>query len=149
MIVTGSYKGRTATIKCRIRGANTAGGTDPFLAGDLDGTNYSSLGRTPYSCGISEAFNKHVIYADTIAGSGNVRIKGNITYRQNIFTGSLTSDSEATWTETTNVSLPWLPLSEIPVIPPASDFQVEDVADPKNDHPNTDIFWKKRGYLQG
>ena len=76
LIVTGKYKGRTTRIMCRIRGANQA-------EGDLDGTNYDAFSppRTKKSCGISEAFNKHVIYTETLGPStipNTVEINGNI-----------------------------------------------------------------------
>jgi len=77
LIATGKYKGRTARIMCRIRGANQAGG-------DLDGNNYDSFSppRTKGTCGIPEAFNKHVIYTETLGPSSSipntVEINGNI-----------------------------------------------------------------------
>jgi hypothetical protein len=121
LIATGKYKGRTARIMCRIRGANQAGG-------DLDGNNYDSFSppRTKGTCGIPEAFNKHVIYADTLAGNGtNVTIKGNITCKNYNFTGSYTTQSETTLTETNIDFMNYLPRFEteicsfvIPSLPP-------------------------------
>lgn len=112
LVVTGKYKGKTAKIMCRIRGSNQA-------VGDLDGTNYNSFTppRTQGSCGVAEAFNKHVIYTEILGGNGTVTIKGNGTYTTYTGSFSLTADSEATWTETTNTSIPVLSDDYKPVNP--------------------------------
>jgi len=97
LIATGKYKGRTARIMCRIRGANQAGG-------DLDGNNYDSFSppRTKGTCGIPEAFNKHVIYAETLGPSSSipntVEINGNIS--SDNWPTSINAIGEKTYTDT-------------------------------------------------
>jgi len=108
IVCKGSYRGRTATISCLLRGAGEIW-TDPnknYFYGDFKVKNTN---RTYGSCGISEAFNKHVIYATYVSGTGS--IKGNITTTD--FTGTL--PSEATLTKTSNVSIP--NLKDIPQDP--------------------------------
>ncbi|MGC8977342.1 MAG: hypothetical protein ACP5OB_06940 [Candidatus Ratteibacteria bacterium] len=76
LISEGRYNGKVAKIICRIKGANQA-------EGDLDGTNYDSFlpSRTKGSCAISESFNKHLIYTDTLGPltiPASVKMMGNI-----------------------------------------------------------------------
>ncbi|MCM8802476.1 MAG: carbohydrate-binding domain-containing protein, partial [Candidatus Omnitrophica bacterium] len=60
---------------------------------------------------IPEAFNKHLVYAGTISGSGTVLIDGNITYQT--WNANLNYDpkSRKTFTSTTNISIPQSQLS--------------------------------------
>ena len=74
---TGTYNGKTRTIKVKIRGNNT-------LGNDLNDADH----------GIAEAFNKHAIYANTISGNSTT-VTGNI-----CSTSSTTSPGGTnTWTE--------------------------------------------------
>jgi len=139
LIVTkGSYRGRTATISFLLRGAGEikSVGVD-YYYGDFKDKNPN---RTLGTCGIPEAFNKHVIYADTLAGNGtNVTIKGNITCKNYNFTGSYTTQSETTLTETNIDFMNYIPqvetslyISDIPS--PPSSYSVYFISPPG--HPN-------------
>ena len=118
LVATGYYKGRTAKISVKIRGANQ-------VNGDMDGTDYVSFGRTGYSCGIPEAFNKHVIYTTQVSGTGTT-VKGNIT------TTSTKPGpfpwSEATWVET-GINIPALNVNATPTDIPISSSDPTDTYD--------------------
>jgi hypothetical protein len=80
IVAKGSYRGRTATISFLLRGAGEIKiyGVD-YYYGDFKDKNPN---RTLGTCGIPEAFNKHVIYAETLGLSSSipntVEINGNI-----------------------------------------------------------------------
>lgn len=83
---TGTYRGRSATVSVKIRGANTPGT-------ELKGAYQ----------GVAEAFNKKAVYAADVE-LGAATITGNVTTltaRPGIMPGS-----QATWTET-GISIPW------------------------------------------
>jgi hypothetical protein len=141
IVAKGSYRGRTATISFLLRGAGEIqmDNSGNYFYGDFK----NSLGvqpvknpnRTLGTCGIPEAFNKHVIYADTLAGNGTVAIKGNITCKNYNFTGSYTTQSETTLTETNIDFMNYLPrvetslyISDIPS--PPSSYSVYFISPP-------------------
>ena len=109
IISEGIYKGRYSKISFLLRGTGEVkeeGGF--FYYGDYQNKNPN---RTLGSCGIAEAFNKHVIYANSVSISGAVN-KGNITTLSQK-PNSLPSD--VTWTET-NVILPEIKFN-VPILP--------------------------------
>ncbi|OQB73436.1 MAG: hypothetical protein BWX89_00952 [candidate division TA06 bacterium ADurb.Bin131] len=103
IISTGKFRGRTAKTSVNIR---TLSDKITNLKKPLaDNTNWDTKG-------IPEAFNKHVIYASNISGTGTT-VKGNIISADSTKPTPWPSTwTEATWTET-NISLP---LPSIPVL---------------------------------
>ena len=96
---TGKFRGRTAKIAVSIRTLSDAINLNKPLA---DSTNTDTKG-------IPEAFNKHVIYASSVTGTG-ATVKGNIATMSSKPSPWPASWTDATWTET-NVSPP------LPVVP--------------------------------
>jgi hypothetical protein len=104
LIATGHFRGRRVKVQTNIRTASASSN----LARTLDDVGNSD------TKGVPEAFNKHVIYAGLVSGTTTV-VKGNITttsQKPAPFTWS-----EATWTETSSVSIPVLSLSYKPEDP--------------------------------
>jgi len=130
VIVKGTYKGKTATISCLLRGAGEIKNYgDDYWYGDF---KIKNTNRTQGSCGISEAFNKHTIYATNVSGASS-SIEGNIT--------TISSKppsfpwSEATWVETPNTAIPVL----------GDDWKPEDPEKPEPEglKPLPSSPWKK------
>lgn len=112
IISKGNYNGRTTTISFLLRGAGEIEQFTPhFWYGDFA---HKNTNRAKGICGITEAFNKHVIYANQVSGSGTT-VKGNITTTSQKPYPYPSTLKDATWTETTNVNLP--DLESIPSIP--------------------------------
>ncbi len=103
LVSTGKFRGRTVKISTNIR---TLSDENTNLETSLsDNTNSDTKG-------IPEAFNKHVIYASNISGTGTT-VKGNISANSTKPTPWPATWTEATWTQT-DISLP---LPSIPVLP--------------------------------
>jgi len=146
IVAKGSYRGRTATISFLLRGAGEIqmDNSGNYFYGDFK----NSLGvqpvknpnRTLGTCGIPEAFNKHVIYGYNVTfpnPSTDINIKGNITY--STVTNKPTNLSQATWTETNINFLDYIPrvetdlfIDNIPSPPPS--YSVYFISPPG--HPN-------------
>jgi len=105
ILAIGKYRGREAKISCEIRSDSEISRGDKL--NDV---------TTLETQGIPEAFNKHTIYAHSVPIT-NTTIKGNITTtsaRPNPWPSGWT---EATWVETSSVSIPILSSSYKPEDP--------------------------------
>lgn len=125
LIATGTYRGRQVIITAGIRSNTDASGpvpgslSFPFPPTANSTSNlYYPLNDSTNSDtkGISEAFNKHVIYANTVSGT-TTQVSGNITTTTTkpTFPPSWT---DVTWTQTGVVSLPILSTAVQPVVLP-------------------------------
>jgi len=134
IVAKGSYRGRTATISFLLRGAGEIqrDNSGNYFYGDFK----NSLGvqpvknpnRTLGSCGIPEAFNKHVIYGYNVTfpnPSTGINIKGNITY--STVSNKPTNLSQATWTETNINFLDYIPRVE-------TDLYIDNIPSPPSSY---------------
>jgi len=138
IISTGYYNGRTAKITVNIRG-NNGNGNDTHNNGGRYLRDFLDDGTTSggvATWGIPEAFNKHTIYATSIGSNPTTTVKGNIT-TTTPKPGSLPG-TDATWTETDNVSLPILSVKPSAVISP-----------PRPDDDNYDDIYDDSGNREG
>ena len=137
IVCKGIYRGRATTISFLLRGVGEIKNYgDNYFYGDFKEKN---LNRRLGSCGIPEAFNKHVIYAYKVtfpSSPTGINIKGNITYAT--ITNKPTNLSQATWTETNINFLDYIPRFETeiysfdipnlpPTIPPSPPYSGYDV----------------------
>lgn len=109
LISTGRYRGRTVRISTNIR---TQSDENTNLQRTLeDSTNQDTKG-------IPEAFNKHVIYAGNVSGSGT-KVKGNIATQSSKPSSWPPSWTDATWTQTSiSLPVPFIPSLPFEIQPP-------------------------------